>query len=65
METFYQAPFEPFEKYSPYGTPEDVAAFLRDYIEAGCTAFNLIPQSADHAVALEGVAEVKRLLEAS
>ena len=28
MQAFYQTPFEPFERYSPYGTPEDVAEFL-------------------------------------
>ena len=29
MQAFYQMPFEPFERYSPYGTPEHVAEFLR------------------------------------
>jgi hypothetical protein len=24
MQAFYQMPFEPFERYSPYGTPEHV-----------------------------------------
>ena len=40
-------PFEPFERYSPYGTPEDVAEFLRPYIEAGCSTFNVIPCADD------------------
>jgi alkanesulfonate monooxygenase SsuD/methylene tetrahydromethanopterin reductase-like flavin-dependent oxidoreductase (luciferase family) len=62
MEAFYQTPFERFEKYSPYGTPAEVAEFLRAYVEAGCTAFNLIPQSPDPETALAGAAEVKRLL---
>ena len=43
MQDFYQMPFEPFERHSPYGTPEDVAEFLHPYIEAGCSAFNVIP----------------------
>ena len=43
MQDFYQMPFEPFERYSPYGTPEEVAEFLSPYIEAGCSAFNVIP----------------------
>ena len=64
MQAFYQIPFERFEKYSPYGTPAEVAAFLRAYVDAGCTSFNLIPQSPDPAVALAGAAEVKRLLAA-
>jgi alkanesulfonate monooxygenase SsuD/methylene tetrahydromethanopterin reductase-like flavin-dependent oxidoreductase (luciferase family) len=62
MEAFYQIPFERFEKYSPHGTPEDVAEFLVPYVEAGCRAFNLIPQADDRDRALEGAAHVKQLL---
>jgi alkanesulfonate monooxygenase SsuD/methylene tetrahydromethanopterin reductase-like flavin-dependent oxidoreductase (luciferase family) len=62
MESFYQIPFERFEKYSPYGTPEDIAEFLVPYVEAGCTAFNLIPQADDRDTALGGAATVKTLL---
>jgi alkanesulfonate monooxygenase SsuD/methylene tetrahydromethanopterin reductase-like flavin-dependent oxidoreductase (luciferase family) len=62
MEAFYQIPFERFEKYSPYGTPDDVAEFLAPYVEAGCTAFNLIPQADDRDASLAGAAAVKKLL---
>jgi hypothetical protein len=62
MEAFYQLPFERFEKYCPYGTADDVAEFLAPYAAAGCTAFNLIPQSPEHDQAIAGVAAVKRLL---
>jgi probable F420-dependent oxidoreductase len=62
MEAFYQIPFERFEKYSPYGTPEDVAEFLATYVEAGCTTFNLIPQADDREASLAGAAAVKKLL---
>jgi alkanesulfonate monooxygenase SsuD/methylene tetrahydromethanopterin reductase-like flavin-dependent oxidoreductase (luciferase family) len=62
MEAFYQIPFERFEKYSPSGTPEDVAEFLAPYVEAGCTLFNLIPQADDRDAALAGAAAVKKLL---
>jgi len=62
METFYQLPFERFERYCPYGTPDDVAEFLAPYVDAGCTEFNLIPQSPDHDVSVAGVAAVKGLL---
>ena len=62
MEAFYQIPFERFEKYSPYGTPEDVAEFLASYVEAGCTTFNLIPQADDREASLAGAAAVKKLL---
>lgn len=62
MEAFYQLPFERFEKYCPYGTADDVAEFLAPYVAAGCTAFNLIPQSPHEEQAISGVAAVKRLL---
>jgi alkanesulfonate monooxygenase SsuD/methylene tetrahydromethanopterin reductase-like flavin-dependent oxidoreductase (luciferase family) len=62
MQRFYQMPFEPFERYSPCGTPEEVADFLHPYIEAGCTVFNVIPCASDHETAVRGVAELRRLL---
>src|ERR1700685_2416709 len=62
MQAFYQLPFERFERYCPYGTAADVAEFLAPYLDAGCTEFNLIPQSPDHDQAVGGTAEVKRLL---
>jgi alkanesulfonate monooxygenase SsuD/methylene tetrahydromethanopterin reductase-like flavin-dependent oxidoreductase (luciferase family) len=62
MEAFYGLPFERFERYCPYGTPEDVAAFLVPYVEAGCTAFNLIPRSADQDALIDRAAAVKKLL---
>jgi alkanesulfonate monooxygenase SsuD/methylene tetrahydromethanopterin reductase-like flavin-dependent oxidoreductase (luciferase family) len=65
MEAFYQIPFERFEKYSPYGTAEDVAEFLAPYVDAGCRWFNLIPQADDRDAALAGVAAVKKLLAGS
>ena len=65
MEGFYQIPFDRFERYSPFGTPADIAEFLVPYVEAGCTTFNLIPQSPDVDTAIAGAVEVKRLLSAS
>ncbi len=62
MQRFYQMPFEPFERYSPCGTPEQVADFLHPYIEAGCTTFNVIPCANDHETAVAAVAELRRLL---
>ena len=62
MQAFYQLPFERFERYCPYGTADDVAEFLAPYVEAGCTEFNLIPQSPDHDQAIAGAAAVRKLL---
>src|SRR6476619_1431490 len=36
MEGFYQIPFDRFERYSPFGTPADIAEFLAPYVDAGC-----------------------------
>ena len=62
MQVFYQMPFEPFERYSPYGTPQHVAEFLSPYIEAGCSAFNIIPCAADDESAIAAVGELRELL---
>jgi alkanesulfonate monooxygenase SsuD/methylene tetrahydromethanopterin reductase-like flavin-dependent oxidoreductase (luciferase family) len=62
MQRFYQMPFEPFEKYSPYGTPEDVAEFLAPYIEAGCSNFNVIPCAGDVETAIAAVGKLRALL---
>jgi alkanesulfonate monooxygenase SsuD/methylene tetrahydromethanopterin reductase-like flavin-dependent oxidoreductase (luciferase family) len=62
MRTMYQMPFEPFERYSPYGTPEQVAEFLLPYVEAGCSTFNVIPCANDHESAIAAVGELRRLL---
>lgn len=63
MEAFYQLPFERFERYCPYGTPDDIAEFLAPYAAAGCREFNLIPQAPDHDYAIAGTASVKRAME--
>ncbi len=41
MEAFYRTPFEQFERYTPYGTPEQVAEQLAPFAAAGCRMFNL------------------------
>jgi hypothetical protein len=65
MQAFYQMPFEPFERYSPYGTPEQVAEFLSPYVEAGCSAFNVIPCADDEENAIAAVGELRTLLTGS
>ena len=63
MEDFYHLPFWRFERYCPYGTPEDVAEFLAPYAAAGCREFNLIPQAPGDDAAIAGTAAVKKLLD--
>lgn len=62
LEGFYRLPFGPFERYCAFGTPEHVAEFVAPYVEAGCRTLNLIPAMPRLSQAVEGVAEVKRLL---
>ncbi len=64
MQAFYQMPFDPFERYSPYGTAEDIAEFLAPYVEAGCSTFNIIPCAHDDETAIEAVGKVRKLLTA-
>lgn len=63
MQAFYQIPFQAFEKYSPYGSAEEVAAFLQPYVEQGARILNIKPCAASEDAAIAGVAEVARLLK--
>lgn len=62
MESFYRLPFEAFEKYTPYGTPDEIAEFFRGYTEVGCTSFNLAPMAGSSREGVEAIAEVKAAL---
>jgi alkanesulfonate monooxygenase SsuD/methylene tetrahydromethanopterin reductase-like flavin-dependent oxidoreductase (luciferase family) len=65
MERLYRTPFARFERYTPYGTPEHVAEALLPYVAAGCRSINLIAQAAEPDEAVECVAAVRRLLQAT
>ena len=62
MEKFYGMPYSAFERYSPVGTPADIANRLRPYLEAGARDINLAPIAATDANRVAGAAEVRRLL---
>lgn len=62
MERFYQLPFERFERHAPVGRPEDIAAFLAPFFDAGCRHFNLTVCAESVDEAIEGAGQVKRLL---
>jgi alkanesulfonate monooxygenase SsuD/methylene tetrahydromethanopterin reductase-like flavin-dependent oxidoreductase (luciferase family) len=62
MEGAYALPFERFERYTPCGRPEDVAAALEPYLEAGCRRFNFVVEADGLDAAFESVAAVKKLL---
>jgi alkanesulfonate monooxygenase SsuD/methylene tetrahydromethanopterin reductase-like flavin-dependent oxidoreductase (luciferase family) len=62
MERFYHMPFERFEKYTPYGTPAEIADFLAPYRDAGCQVFNIMPIAETDAAGIDAVAEVRARL---
>jgi alkanesulfonate monooxygenase SsuD/methylene tetrahydromethanopterin reductase-like flavin-dependent oxidoreductase (luciferase family) len=62
MERFYRMPFEPFARYTPCGTPAEIARFVRPYVEAGATTINLTPVGADRQQELQAVAAVGEAL---
>lgn len=62
MEATYHHPFASFERWSPSGTPAQIAEFLAPYVQSGCTTFNLMPRAADLPILIDSVAEVRRLL---
>jgi alkanesulfonate monooxygenase SsuD/methylene tetrahydromethanopterin reductase-like flavin-dependent oxidoreductase (luciferase family) len=56
MEAFYRLPFASFEKYTPAGTPEQIAEFLAPYVEAGCEWLNFVVADAPEAVLERSIA---------
>lgn len=62
MESVYQTSFDTFARYTPTGTPEQVAEHLHPYVEAGCRTFNLIAHGGNADELAASVAEVRRLL---
>ena len=62
MEDFYRIPFERFERYSPYGTPAEIAEFLAPYRQAGCELFNIMPVAETEAAGIAAVAEIRERL---
>lgn len=62
MENLYRMPFERFEKYSPYGTPEKIAEFLVPYIDSGARTLNIMPCASSEEASIEAVSEISELL---
>jgi alkanesulfonate monooxygenase SsuD/methylene tetrahydromethanopterin reductase-like flavin-dependent oxidoreductase (luciferase family) len=62
MEDFYRVPFERFEKYSPYGSPAQIAEFLAPYRDAGCRLFNIMPVADNEEAGIDAVAEIRERL---
>jgi alkanesulfonate monooxygenase SsuD/methylene tetrahydromethanopterin reductase-like flavin-dependent oxidoreductase (luciferase family) len=65
MQNMYRIPFERFERYSPYGTPAEIAEFLAAYVRAGCTRFNVMPVAESPEREVDAVAEIRERLRAA
>jgi alkanesulfonate monooxygenase SsuD/methylene tetrahydromethanopterin reductase-like flavin-dependent oxidoreductase (luciferase family) len=63
LGTAYNLPFARFERYTPCGTPRDVADALLPYAAAGCRRFNLVADAPSLDAAIESTGHVKRLLQ--
>lgn len=59
MEALYRAPFETFERYTPSGTPAEVAAFAAPYLESGCASLSFVPHAGSPEAGIEAVAAVR------
>lgn len=55
MEGFYKLPFDSFAKYTPVGTPDQIADQLSEYRDAGCEIFNIMPCAGSSEEALAAV----------
>jgi alkanesulfonate monooxygenase SsuD/methylene tetrahydromethanopterin reductase-like flavin-dependent oxidoreductase (luciferase family) len=62
MQGFYRIPFEPFERYTPFGTPDEVAAALRAFVDLGVTNFDVMPCAPTGEDPIELAGEVRSLL---
>ena len=62
MQEMYRIPFERFERYSPYGSAQEIADFLAPYREAGCRLFNIMPVAESTEAAIDAICEIKQKL---
>lgn len=65
MQSVYRLPREVFVRWSPAGSPEEVAHFIAPYFEAGATDVTLIARGEDIGRTIEAAAEVRRLVVAA
>jgi alkanesulfonate monooxygenase SsuD/methylene tetrahydromethanopterin reductase-like flavin-dependent oxidoreductase (luciferase family) len=64
MQGVYQIPFERFQKYCPYGSPDAIADSLAGYVAAGARDFNVMAVAASPEQGIDGVAEIRARLAA-
>lgn len=65
MEGMYKTSFDRFERYSPSGSPAEVADALVPYVAAGCRNFNIMPVAASTEASIAGLAEIAERLRSA
>jgi alkanesulfonate monooxygenase SsuD/methylene tetrahydromethanopterin reductase-like flavin-dependent oxidoreductase (luciferase family) len=60
MQSFYKTPAEAFERWCPAGSAEEVAEFVRPYVQAGAHDVSLIARGGTVEERIELAAEVRR-----
>lgn len=65
MQSMYRLPFEKFERFSPYGTAEQVAEQLLPYVAAGCRFFNIMNVAPSTEQGIDQTAEIAAALRAA
>lgn len=62
MERMYRIPFDRFERFSPYGSPAEIADRLAPFVALGCRDLNIHAVAPSTEAAIDAVAEIKRRL---
>ncbi|MFN0070718.1 MAG: LLM class flavin-dependent oxidoreductase [Chloroflexota bacterium] len=63
MTATYQLEFERFERYVPYGSPDEIAETIVPYIEAGASHINLQCAEASPQAAIESAIQIRDVLK--
>lgn len=64
MEGTYKLPFERFERYTPFGSANEIAEYLARFVEAGARHINLIPVQESPEAVIDAAAAVREALHA-
>jgi alkanesulfonate monooxygenase SsuD/methylene tetrahydromethanopterin reductase-like flavin-dependent oxidoreductase (luciferase family) len=64
MQGTYRLPFERFERYTPFGTADEIATYIAPFVEAGAKHINLIPVQSSPEANIEAAAAIRESLHA-
>ncbi|MGE3073751.1 MAG: LLM class flavin-dependent oxidoreductase [Dehalococcoidia bacterium] len=64
MEGTYKLPFERFERYTPFGSADQIAEYLGPFVEAGAKHINLIPVQESPEAVIEAAAKIREAVQA-